>query len=473
MKTKQLFASILCVTSLLFLTPRAAFANSGPKFWYGSDIYGSVTADKNCPITVEHELLTFNIADFPQHNGKNEDYQASVTAEYTFFNPTDQTITARLEFPFGVAPDYATTRNDLSNYEITVNGSAIEKTVRHTIKEKTPTGTPQRFELKKDMARITDGFKEDEFFTPELPVTKYVYEITDYEEETNDRAAFDFPKYLESKVYLDGMNNCVSLSGGKYRLGRIARYSNKPLMVYVFGEQLDSPPEWKFYKDEELSVKSEGTTKFVSAERMTFREFAMSIYPESSSPLEEDWYNAVVDDLNMNFSYYPTENVIDDARVFDTKRANLMRWYEYEITIPPGERIVNTVTAPIYPDIKIDTRPPVYDYTYLLSPAQGWADFGSLDIVVNTPFYLQKDDKAVYYEKFEKTETGYKAAFDGLPEGELRFSLSTDKNPRRINTEAAVLTLFAVGAIGAIAIFVAVIVGVVVLVVALARRRKR
>ena len=102
-----------------------------------------------------------------------------------------------------------------------------------------------------------------------------------------------------------------------------------------------------------------------------------------------------------------------------------MRWYEYEITLEPGQRIVNSVTAPIYPSIDLDYDPDIYGYTYLLSPAKTWKSFGKLDIVVNTPYYITESS----LDGFEKTETGYKANFDGLPNGELNFVLSTAENP--------------------------------------------
>ena len=46
------------------------------------------------------------------------------------------------------------------------------------------------------------------------------------------------------------------------------------------------------------------------------------------------------------------------------------------------------VTAPIYPGINGYYSPSIYDYTYLLSPAKTWSEFGTLDIVVNTLFYI-------------------------------------------------------------------------------------
>ena len=79
-----------------------------------------------------------------------------------------------------------------------------------------------------------------------------------------------------------------------------------------------------------------------------------------------------------------------------------MRWYEYEITIAPKESIVNTVTAPIYPEIDLNYEPDIYSYTYLLSPASTWASFGEIEIVINTPFYIT--DNTI--DCFEKKANG-------------------------------------------------------------------
>ena len=90
------------------------------------------------------------------------------------------------------------------------------------------------------------------------------------------------------------------------------------------------------------------------------------------------------------------------------------------------------MSAPIYPDIDGEYSPSVYGYTYLLSPASTWADFGRLDIVINTPYYLIDSN----LEGFEKTENGYSLSLDGLPkeDGEhtdLSFSLCQEGEPTR------------------------------------------
>ena len=106
-----------------------------------------------------------------------------------------------------------------------------------------------------------------------------------------------------------------------------------------------------------------------------------------------------------------------------------MRWYQYEIEIPAKSTIVNTVTAPLHPSINLKWTPAVFGYTYLLSPAKTWTKFGNLDIEIHTPYYIIDDKNG-----FTKTQTGYELSLDGLPNGELEFTLSTDANAQPPST---------------------------------------
>jgi hypothetical protein len=124
-----------------------------------------------------------------------------------------------------------------------------------------------------------------------------------------------------------------------------------------------------------------------------------------------------------------------------TYRSDLITWYCYEITLAPRARMINTVTTPIHPDVSAMYDPPKYSFTYLLSPGTTWADFGTLDIIINTPYYMIDSG----LEGFEKTESGYTLSLDGLPmyeqlysqkiagvtvPKELNFTLCENENPR-------------------------------------------
>ena len=103
-----------------------------------------------------------------------------------------------------------------------------------------------------------------------------------------------------------------------------------------------------------------------------------------------------------------------------------MRWYEYTLSLEPGQTLTNTVTAPLYPAIDAGYTPSIYTYTYLLSPAKTWVQFGELKIVVNTPYYMTENNQS----SFSKTEKGYELTLPGLPEEELTFTLSESEHPR-------------------------------------------
>ena len=102
---------LMSVTLLMLCAALPATANSAQMHWEGVSSTGAIITDGESPIMVEKELLTFDIAEFPQEYYSNIDeylsYTGKVTAEYTFYNPADYTVTARLLFPFGTQPMYA------------------------------------------------------------------------------------------------------------------------------------------------------------------------------------------------------------------------------------------------------------------------------------------------------------------------------------------------------------------------------
>ena len=145
---KRTFATILVVLLLASTFVVPAYANSAQTHWRGVDSTGAVVVDGNCPIEVTKEVLTFDVSEFPENYYREMDeylaYTGKVTAEYTFYNPTDLTVTATLAFPFGTQPDYASLFDDetqaylpfadTEKYDITINGEAIDKEIRYTLK---------------------------------------------------------------------------------------------------------------------------------------------------------------------------------------------------------------------------------------------------------------------------------------------------------------------------------------------------
>lgn len=92
-------AACAAVALVSAAAPLAAHANSGPDYYYGTDGTVLYPVD-DCPLEVEGELLTFDVQKFPQEFAL-DGYNSTVTAEYTFFNPSDEDVVVGMLFPFG------------------------------------------------------------------------------------------------------------------------------------------------------------------------------------------------------------------------------------------------------------------------------------------------------------------------------------------------------------------------------------
>ena len=433
------FAILFFIGDLFRLT---AYANSARRIWYGVDMTGTIVKGENCPVEVENEQLSFDISEFPQSyyekKGDFLKYNGKVTAKYTFYNPADYKVTAKLVFPFGLYPEYGPDEYDEKNqvykrtddtakFDIKINGKEIKKTLRHTLYY-----SENVFDVHKEMSMISDGFIKDDFYSPELSVTKYVYKISGVDKKLYNREvaeieipAFDGKRryYLEQSSYGFTTND-----KGNTRIGVDAE-NGEEVEFYVIGEPVKDLPKWKFYESGSNESKEiKGEMKLKSTSKMTFKEFALAKLDKNGQILESDWYNIIVE-------LYKQATVENSGAIFisvyDTgeRLKSLLRWYEYEITLGPGEKITNTIEAPMYPTIDESYDPGIYKYNYLLSPASTWAKFGNLNVDINTPFFMTDSNQ----DGFTKTETGYNFKSNGLPEGELRFTLCESEKPKRKN----------------------------------------
>lgn len=453
-----IFCTILAMTSSL-TTP--VCANSAQSMWTGTTSTGAIVTDEACPIVVESELLTFDIQEFPlQHYSKADEffsYSGRVTAEYSFYNPADYTVEATLVFPFGAVPDYGylydfdTDENiwntDTEKYDICVNGEPVSKELRHTF-----IFWGDQFNLEEDIVKLYESYMEDSFYSPELPVTKYTYFASDVDIETYDAATAAFvlsADATKTKVFMENQCGGATLDEG-VRLDTWVELDEQ-FSVYVMGEPLAQPLDWKFYDNGGCENEISGKMNLVSTEKITLKDFVLSKYDERYGVLDYDWYNAVV--TSMKYFEW-TNGAIHSTEVNLDVSGQLMRWYQYDITLEPGERIVNTVTAPMYPSFDTNYEPPIYEYIYLLSPAQTWAEFGNLDIVVNTPYYMTKSGP----EGFERNGYGYEVHLDGLPEGELTFTLCAEADPAAPSYADPIMGIMAgVGLVTVIAVVVVIV----------------
>ena len=451
-------------------TAPTASANSAQSNWSGTDRTGAIVTDEICPLEVQEEKLTFEVQEFPRnyYNTMEEflAYTGRVTAEYTFYNPADYTVTATLVFPFGAVPDYGYFYDDQletsspgmdgDKYDITVDGAAVEKHLRHTLAERY-----EQFDMERDMALLHDGYVDDPFYTPDMTVTKYTYQVSGVDSEAYPAATAAFLLNTEparTRVLLMEQSGGKTLEEGVMAdtwAGNGERYT-----VYCFGEPVGEL-DWRMYENGACEKEIDGVVELVDTSAMTFKDLALADWKSESGVLEQDWYNAFVEDLNRSEW---SCGVVSGSDIHENLSDVLMRWYEYELTVEPGERVVNTVTAPIYPSINTNYDPSIYTYTYLLSPAQTWRSFGTLDIRVSTPYFITESS----LKGFEKGEGGYTLSLDGLPEGELVFVLSADEHPAK----SMIYLVYLISYLPLLLPILAVIL-IPVVVILVRRRRKR
>lgn len=430
----------LLLSLLLFLSPSTAFANSAQMYFQGISSTGTLVAGTDSPLIVEHEQLTFDLQEFPkEYYAEKAEYLAypgKVTAMYQFYNPAAYDVTVQLAFPFGQTPDYGYSYDketelevfaaDAEKYDILVDDMPIAKTIRHTLLYRGDT-----FQLEKDLSRLQENAQTDAFWQPDLPVTKYVWQIDGIDESEFQAARLGFRwkgDAAERKLLL------LEQAGGNNGEEEIAvtRWveNGDVIELYVFGEPLEGELDW-FTENGAEDTPFDYTLTFLREESMTYDAYVFAEYAESSGISRQDWYNAMTQ--HMKISEWDFGILAAFEHGTSLSAGDFLRWYEYEITVPAGGRIRNTVTAPMYPSVDVSYEPPIYKYTYLLSPAKTWAEFQGLFVEINTPYFLQESSGAF---SFEKMDNGYACYLERLPEGELQFTLSAAEKAK--NTRPAI-----------------------------------
>ena len=465
---------VIALSAFAAVGGEPAYANSAQRYWYGTDSSGVGVREENCPLEVESEILTFDIQEFPKNyyvEDEPVDYNARVTAEYRFYNPADYDVTATLVFPFGQTPSYLTPGafdKIADKYDVKTDGETVASKIRHTY-------YPYYSDFKvEEIARIRDDYDESGFYRRDLPVTAYHFRFSGIDEEKYPAAtaAIDFKsdRADRTKYAISDANSFRSVKDG-YRVGSSVNNGDK-IVVYVIGENVPlTADRWTVYSNGGIEKPVAGSARLEQTVDMKLSEIIYENYDESGGISRIDYFNAAVDMMTaddtegLGFVDFPAKNRMN----------RLMHWYEYKLTVPKGGRVVNAVTAPAYPSIDTLYSPAVYEYVYLLSPASTWAKFGTLEIVVNTPYFMLDGTKsATDVKNWVKTENGYGCKLSALPDGELAFSLCSSASPekQRYNgAYAAVSAVIILVCLGALVAAIIVGTAIFVLVYSLLRRK--
>lgn len=422
----KILSAVIALCAAIPCAVSPVFANSGMRYEHGVSSMGIVTPNEQSVLAVESEKLTFNIADFPDY-GNLSGYKSTVTAEYKFVNTSDSTVTTSMAFPIGCNSDRY---SDAREPEIKVNGENAEVRTRHTFGYYENYGESVKY--------ILDDYYSDGFYTPDKKVTHYKINV--------DTGSSDGYR-LEGSVKCGDGARFVTWLGTEDSISKYLDSGENTLNVYVIGDPADFSCTWKFTKFRKRLFSG---GEYVSTDRTfpinetveetNLKDFVLSYRANDSVISDMDWYNAYV-------SSFGKSNYISESHLATRNDYNFLTWYTYEVQVEPNGTFTNTVTAPLLPSRNYAYSPAVYDYEYYLSPAASWKSFGKLEIEVNTDYFMTGQSLT-----FTGKEGGYVASSDGLPEGELIFSLCTVENPKYerngIGITFAVLLIIILAAIG-------------------------
>lgn len=449
-----------------------AAANSAPAYWEGSEGAGAILLGGRCPVEVERERLTLELKEFPSADYSDDEeaffrYGGRFTAEYSFYNPTEQDLDLTLVFPLGALPSYApydvASKQKEAGYTVEQDGKKVDCTLRHTYNG-AYSGSGD-FELETGLERLDPPARE--FYADDLPVTVYTYEV-----ETESRGEYDRVNFalsfgegfsVRSRIFCSELCN-YTVKGGKGKLTHsFDAQSPIRFQMYVLGDDVQDVQTlvYRFGRDRDgVEIDNDARVELTGKETTDFSSFALSFRAEGSEISDRDWKNALIDLIEDRRSPRDVFSGVTPKMFAETDNVYVyMRWFEYRLHIAAGERTRNTVSAPLYPAMDSYAGQNRYRYEYLLSPAQTWAKFGELVIDVETPFFISGSSL-----DFVKRDGGYVFTRQGLPMGELTFTLTeqevdatdweyVDPNGNEALTAAIViLSLVVLGAVVTVAV---------------------
>ncbi|MBR2384433.1 MAG: hypothetical protein IKA99_02370 [Clostridia bacterium] len=406
MRKSFTFIISLAIGLLSMQKVNIAKANSAQTHWKGTSQLGIVVTDGECPLVVEKEVLTFNLVDFPDYG--NEDYSSTVSAEYTFKNPTDLNLDISLAFPFGTAPSYMNgfaSASDTLKYNVEINGEFINSSVRYTYGSCDNFGEKDIDKIKVLHRSETVIDENSVAYIYNFKVGKGSYRIVT---DNNQKSAIISNYYITRMQGTTGTELYIKCTREETNFVNVWVIGEKPEEIYLADKTESANSPRKIYPIEEKN------------EDVVFSSYIYQSYIDTTLQKEE-YFKAIVDIITADCNSLTTADYVIGLRYFP-----ILGWYEYDMQVGSGQTVVNKVTAPIYPDIDSYWTPPKFTYTYLLSPAKCWARFEELEIIINTSSKILKSEGF----EFESVEGGYKLKLDGLPNRELTFTLCESESPQ-------------------------------------------
>lgn len=431
MKRKAAVPAIfLCV--LLAAAPAAASANSGPAYWENAPSF-AVTLLKDCPVTVEHEDLSFDFS-----GNKHSDYSpsADVTAAYRMKNPTGRTVKVQMAFPLiARLPDLLPRDEDRSGVPPVGETLGISVDGKSLPFEILPGGTMPDAGFSQNYYTNNGGVVKTSLpgfdrILKSVSAKSGAHKILDGAGQqylvTVEQDGGVQVQTCDRNTYLlccgfNGMSSdgsSVTLMSDNMKKGdsvSFLAFGGTPVIRFL-------SPDRKPQQSGGLSIKKAACSvdgyvgEMLSCRLNSRSSLAKSLLPRLVSSTE-DFVESFFSDGNHAFC---------DSNLADYLHQERLIVLCFETAFPAGEERAVTVRYAMSGAMNSQkSQDPLYSYAYLLNPAKGWAGFKDLNIRIAPPA------KAPYLVagslSFTKSPSGvYTASLPSLPQNDLTFSLYPD-----------------------------------------------
>lgn len=412
----------------LLLLSISVSANSGPAYWEQAPSF-SMTALKDCPVTVEREDLTFDF----QSGAQRSDYspKAEVTAAYQMKNPAKAALSVQMAFPLiSSLSDLASAAGvritaDEKNvpFRVLLGGTAAEAGMTRNYYREDGTLNGQNLP---SFEQILQSIQAAPEANKKLKDAGKLYQFSAMNQIQPCRLLISFEiKPGKTNLISTGFNGYSSDAGKMELTGWLEPDRQAPLSFLVVGDDIQNLSV-KAYGDNEKELP--GVKAEVKASAQEVKPFFESIVKRSeayrafqSPEFLTQLYNAAAQHIDGLMAGGQT--VIDDSTFYDFYSKNRILILAYEIPFAAGSIAKVSVHYSMSGAMDAKTAAkPVYSYGYLLNPAKGWAGFNNLNISVIPP----KESPYVAKSSIPMTrgDSGiYSAKLDSLPKSDLTFTL--------------------------------------------------
>lgn len=403
----------------------SASSSAAPGYLKGSRGAEIVTKGET-PVKVTSETLTFYIDSLPEevYQEMPSSFGSTLSAEYALENASDSDAALTLYFPLGSKADYLPELPDSSLCTVTADGASVPTQTRYTY---LPDSVNSIYGSTYDVvSEIPSDDFDEQTYRRDTEVHLYRYRVS----LPDDASLSSAPAFIFEYSCNPRLTQIVNLSGGDNRVSNGKGYS----VSYVNGDEeteIVLCAIGKMPRSVSVSVRRNGsldseTIEGVQIERLPvqsllFGEWMDALHAQSSyaqTICDVDWYNIIVDILKDEDNLYYLPVTPDREQLL---KSVLVSWCEYQLIIPAQGELIHTVTVPIYPGV-MTCNNARWGFEYYLSPAQCWAEYDNILINIQTSYRLESCSL-----DFTECDGGYTFAMEGLPMGELTFTLMKEK----------------------------------------------